>query len=79
MWEASDGERVAHQVLDSDDESGGKDRGGTLDGERAGLGCQRDQVFGEPAERRVNAERRADGAEQRIERRLTAAAGSRGM
>src|SRR5690606_15325310 len=71
--EASVGERIAHQVLDRDDEPGGEDRNRALYSERPGFGRRRRQVLGETAEHGIDLECRADSAEQRIEGSLTAA------
>jgi hypothetical protein len=71
----SAGERIAHQVLDGDDEPRGQDWRRAFDGEGAGLGCRWDQILGETAERGIDAQCSADRPEQRIERSFTTTIG----
>ena len=67
--------RIAHQILDGDDQPGGEDRGRTLDRQHADLRRGDGQVLGEAAKRRIRRQGGSDRLDESIERHLAGAVG----
>src|SRR5262245_26890966 len=71
----SGGERVAYQVLDGKEQTDGKDRGGTLNHQRADLRWAEPRVLGQTTQRRVCCKRCGDTLKQSIQCCLATAVG----